>query len=172
MSFIFRASGHVGIKFQECLAKILKTHYVAETNNSWDFHFTHKSTTITDIHFVLEQKNENKKLSPIEEKAIHHIFDALNEIQIARKQLVSLYQERIPQSQWIILYILCFILLITLSIIPSHLLILQSIIKSSFVCTIFFIMFLLHYLYNLHFFERTIGEHSATDVLDIIEGKK
>lgn len=51
MSSIFRQFGHLSIKAQDKAKEIIKKHYQKIlTNKAWDYHFLHKSNTITSLH--------------------------------------------------------------------------------------------------------------------------
>lgn len=86
--------------------------------------------------------------------------------------MIALHHERIPRFQWILLVFLAGVLFITLSVIPSQGLIYSSILKGAFASSIIFVFILLRKFDRLDFFEPTIGEESAKDVIDIFKGKK
>lgn len=86
--------------------------------------------------------------------------------------MVALREERIPAFQWMLIYLLTAILMLTVSTIPSALLLLGSIIKAAFIISVLIVAVLLKKLDELRLFEGTIGEHSAQDVVEIIDGKK
>ena len=83
-----------------------------------------------------------------------------------------IYQERIPSFQWFSIVFFMFILLATVTVIPSSGFLLGSILKSAFVVSIVSVVFILYNLDNLHLFESFIGENSAKDVVDLIKGVK
>ena len=65
------------------------------------------------------------------------------------------------------------VLFITLSItVPSFDFLLPSILKGAFATAIIVVLILLRQLDSLRLFEGIIGEHSAKDVIEIIEGDK
>ena len=86
--------------------------------------------------------------------------------------MVALHKERIPQFQWVLVYFLAAILLLTVSTISSESYLLGAVLKGAFSSTVIFVLVLLHEFDRLKFFETTIGEYSAKDVLDIIAGTK
>lgn len=173
MSSTYRSSGHLGEDIQNKMGEIIKSHYQAILENKmWDYHFMHKSVTITSIHQVLENVIADKMLNSLKNAALIRIMNTLYDLQINRKNMVALYQERIPAFQWALIYFLAFILFVAISSISSYHQIVDSILKSAFTNTIFVVVILLKQLDRLHFFEGTIGEKSAEDVLGIIQGVK
>lgn len=57
LSSIYRQSSHLGKKTNSKIKKIIESHYLIILNKKkWHYNFTHKSTTITDIHNVLEKE--------------------------------------------------------------------------------------------------------------------
>jgi len=172
MSFIYRASGHFG-EAQKEIGEILKKHYTPVLESkTWYYPFTHKTTTITDIHSLYEKVTGGKNLTSLQNAALSQTLRGLLEGQGLRKNMISLYEERVPRLQWFILYFLVIIILINLLIIPSQFEFLTSIFKGAFGALLFFVLIFLKKLDRLEFFEGAIGENSARDVLDIIEGEK
>jgi len=169
ISSIYRTFGHLGQEAQSKVARIIGNHYkpIIE-NNQWDYHFTHKTTTFTDIHEELENAINDKTVVGI----LSGITLSLRDNQLIRKKLVALHKERMPKFQWFLVYVLSIILLITLSMLPSQGIFLNTILKSIFAVIIITFIILLHQLDKLKLFEGIIGENSAQDVLDILAGKK
>lgn len=173
MSSIYRTSGHLGDSVQKEIGKIIENHYkLILENKAWDYHFLHKSTTITSIHQLLENVISDKALSNLKNAALGRIINTLYDLQINRKNMVELYQERIPSFQWGLIYFLAIMLFFSISSIPSQFLFVQTSLKSAFVCVIVVVVALLKQLDRLQFFEGIIGEKSAQDILDIIRAIK
>jgi len=86
--------------------------------------------------------------------------------------MIALYEERMPNSQWFILGFLSFVILINLLIIPSQFELFISLLKGIFGSLLIFVLIFLRKLDRLKFFSGLIGENSARDVLNIIEGKR
>lgn len=103
---------------------------------------------------------------------MERILSALRDLQQLRKEILSLYSENIPKFQWILLFFSASVLFATLSAIPSAGSLYVSMIKGAFASAIIFVFMLLVKLYNLEFFDQSVGEVSAEDVLDIIKDKK
>ena len=105
-------------------------------------------------------------------ESIRKILGVLDDIQIIRKVLVSLKEETIPRFQQFFIYILAVILFLAVMTLPSQGLVLAALLKSVYMITIITVVILLKKFDNLTLFEGTIGEHSARDVLSIIDGEK
>jgi len=173
MSSLYRQFGHLGKESQEKMKGVIQNHYyLILENKAWDYHFTHKSSTLTLTHQLAEETTKDQMLSSLKSLALERILSALRSLQVVRKKMVALHTERIPNFQWATLALLATILLITVSIIPSFHNILGSVLKGAFSSSIIFVLILLHQFDNLKFFEGTMGEHSAQDILDIFTGKR
>ena len=173
MSGVYRVAGNLSAEIQQKIGTIIMEHYkkILETK-SWDYHFTHKSTTISSIHAVLEGEIGSNKQESLRNQAIGRILANLGDCQVLRKNMVMLFQEKIPLFQWMLIIIFVLILLATISIIPSQGFLLGSGLKAAFATAILSVVFILKNLDDLHLFEDFIGQNSATDVLNTIEGSK
>lgn len=173
MSSTYRVAGNMSPQIQEKIKKIIKDHYkkILQTK-SWDYHFTHKSSTISSIHAVLESEIGENKLETLRSQALSRIMSNLGDCQVLRKNMVMLFQEKIPVFQWLLIFLFVCILLITISVIPSTGFLLGSALKAGFAVAIISVILILHNLDDLHLFEDFIGQNSAKDVLDTIEGKR
>lgn len=170
LSALYRAAAVIGGDIQTRVGDAIKKHYkpVVKTGE-WDYNVTHKSSTLTDISNVLPDVIGHKKLSGMA-SAFHA---ALRIAQEERKVMVALREERIPSFQWLVIYLLTGILLVTFSVtISSEGFLLGSVLKGVFVTAVFSVMMLLKQLDSLKLFEGTIGGHSAQDALSIIGGKR
>ncbi len=96
----------------------------------------------------------------------------LEQLQVVRKRMINLHLERIPSFQWLLIIILAIILLLTVSSIPSTMDLTAAVLKSAFGTSVVIVLILLYEFDHLQFFESSIGERSAKDVLDILAGKK
>lgn len=173
MSGIFRVAGNLSPMIQEKVGVIISDHYkkILETK-SWDYHFTHKSTTISGMHNILEQEIADNKQESLRNQALGRILANLGDCQVLRKNMVMLYQEKIPAFQWVLIFLFVFILLATISVVPSVGFLLGSVLKAAFAVSIITVVMILQHLDDLHLFEKFIGENSAKDVLATIEGSK
>ena len=173
MSGIYRVSGNISKSIQDKMGDVIRDHYKKVVDSkSWDYHFTHKSNTITRMHDILEEEIGDNKQESLRNQSLGRVLSNLGDCQVLRKNMVMIFQERIPVFQWFLIFFFMFILLATVTVIPSVGFLLGSILKSAFVVSIISVVAILYNLDNLHLFERFIGENSAKDVLNIIEGSK
>lgn len=174
ISFIFRNSTHFNKALQDDMEKVIVRFYklVAE-HSAWDYIITHKVTIVTDIHAVLEKHIGDDSLPTMENVVLNRNMAALYEAQVLRKSLIALREERIPSFQWLIIYILTAVLLMTLAVVlHSHLFIVGALLKASFASTVVVVVVLLHQFDQLRLFESRIGTSAVEDIKNIIEGKK
>lgn len=174
MSGMYRAAMLYGSKDQAIIGVIIKTYYqrIVESN-TWDYHFCNKSTTITDLHTALSAITSNReKLTELEKQSAGRITSALMDLQVLRKQLVVLREERIPPFQWFLIILFGITLITTVTFIPSQGFFIGSFLKSSFLVSIVSVILILRNFDNLQFFEGRVGGHSAEDVMGIIDGGK
>ena len=173
MSGTYRVAGNLSLVVQTRIGEVVKAHYqkILETKQ-WDYHFTHKSNTISSIHNILEEEVGDKKLETLRNQAVGRILTNMGDLQTLRKNMIMTFQERIPSFQWFLICFFVLILLSAISVIPSAGFLLGSVLKSAFVISILSVLVILYNLDNLHLFENFIGENSAQDVVDIIGGSK
>lgn len=173
-SSIYRSCGHLGGDVQVNAGAIILNYYkMILENKAWDYNFLHKTTTLTDLHRLMDAAAGKDGFTGMANVAVSGIMLRLGNIQVERKNLVALREERIPSNQWIPIYFLAGILLLVLSIsMSSEYLWAESFIKAVFATGVIIVMILLRQLDSLVLFEGLIGEHSAMDMVEIIEGKK
>lgn len=174
LTSIYRQFSYISIEGQYKIKQTLRKHYnIILKENSWNYQFVHKSSTLVDIYKIVEEYTVHEKVLPsLKWASLERILDSLRELQSVRKRMVLLHKQRIPHLQWMLIYFLAFTLLTTLSSIPSYMHIFPVILKTAFVVSVFFVIFLLKKFDSLDFFESKIGESSAKDVLDILDEKK
>lgn len=173
MSFIYRSLCHFGPSAQKKGSIIMKHHYLPILEKRlWDYSFTHKTTTITDLHALFEDITKDNNFTPIQNAVLIQSMVALRESQLARKNLVALEEERVPMPQWFLILFLGIILLVVLWAVPSYNDLIVALLKGAFGGITVVVLIILWELDHLDFFEGTIGEHSARDVLNIIEGER
>lgn len=172
MSAIYRAMGHFGSDVQKKTGEIIKNHYEMILKRGWDYPFTHKTTTITDLHRLTEEAIKENGLDGIKSSVVSRNMVGLGDLQKIRKNMVALREERIPLFQWLLVYIVAVILIITVSTLPSMNSLMSSLIKAAFVSSVLVAVVLLKQLDSLKLFSGAIGENSAKDVVNIIAGKK
>jgi len=173
MSGMFRQFGHLGETARTKVKEIIKNHYeLIIKNRAWDYHFVNKSTTLTSINNLVDETTKGQNLESLRNLALREILTSLQRLQVIRKKMIALYEERVPKFNWVIIVLISLILFITLSAIPSHGLILESILKAAFSTSIISVLILLYRLDKLKLFSGMTGEESAQDVLNIFAGKK
>lgn len=173
MSAIYRSSENINKETHKEIGKLITKHYkVMIQTGEWNYHLNHKSNTISGIHAILEKNLGDMDMSDLQSHTLSSVVGGLSNCEVDRKNMVMLYQERIPQFQWFVIIFFAVILILAVSAIPSEGLVFESILKSAFGVSIFSIASILHHLDHLHLFEDFIGENSAQDVLDLIGGKK
>lgn len=173
MSIIFRESTHLSKDEHETITRMIREYYsTALKHKDWSYYyFTHKSTLITQLHEYV-QVCANNGLDGLRGEVLKNILRTLDDVQVTRKLLVSLKEETIPKLQQFFIYVLALILFLAILTLPSKGLVLASLIKSVYIISVITVVVLLKKFDNLTLFEGTIGDHSAKDVLSIIDGKR
>lgn len=173
MSSMYRSSENYSKEVQEHVGKIILNHYKTMVKTEeWDYHLKHNSNTLTSLHTLLEEKVGDASVETLRGHALGVVVENLAKCEVYRKKMIMLCQERIPTFQWFIISFFICVLILAVSAIPSEGLILESILKAAFGVSILSVASILHHLDNLHLFEHFIGEHSAKDVVNLIEEKK
>jgi hypothetical protein len=172
MSIVYRESSHLTKEEHDNFGIMIREYYLSILKSKdWAYYFTHKSNLITNLHSYLEKCGE-VGMDKVRGEAIRKILGTLDDVQIIRKVLVSLKEETIPRFQQFFIYVLAVILFLAILTLPSKGLVLASILKSVYMVTVITVILLLKKFDDLTLFEGTIGEHSAKDVIGIIEGEK
>ena len=173
MSSLYRATGHIDTKLQKESGEAITAHYnrILETGQ-WNIHFMEKSNTLSSLHGLLEKHVKEDSVTKLANQAIGRALWALSGCQDARKQMLALQHERVTAEQWVLISFFALMLVGTASAVPSVGDWFPSILKAAFVISITSVLFILYRLNTLAFTERIMGEHSAKDVLGIIDGTK
>jgi hypothetical protein len=172
---LYRNFTLLGSEAEEKVRKIILDYYNSFLNNSEldTLMFNKKIHFLHPLYQLLQHIAEKQTFSGLQTEAMKLILSALYTLQVLRKRIIILYEERIPLSQWVLLYVLALILLGTLSVvIESHLLFFAAALKAAFASSIIFIIIMLHRLTILSFYEKVVGSRSAQDVIDVIEGRR
>jgi len=173
MSSIYRSSGHISKELQNSIGKVVLKHYKKVlSSGEWDIHFKDKSTTLKDIHGLLDTYVVDAEVTKLSNQALGSIVKNLAACQDIRKQVVTLSKERIPKEQWILILFFAAMLVSTVSTIESGSLVFASILKSAFVVSVISVLYILYKLNNLVYSESIMGQKSCEDVLEIIKGTK
>lgn len=173
MSYLYRSISVFGEEAQKQVAEILKKHYSEIIkNNNWDYYFTHKTSTLTDLNNLVDKYTTHDSLNGGQSAFASRAYFGLGDMQKIRKNLIALYHARIPRFQWYLVDALAVILIISVAVVPTNDSWLPIVIKSSFATVLATVLILLRRLNNLTLFEDMAGQSSAQDVLDIIVEKK
>lgn len=174
VSALHRSFAVFGEEKRKAAADIIGRHYgkILETKR-WDYHFTHKSTTITDLGNLLGDISGDEQFASFKNETVSNMIASLDSLQVARKRMVALHVERMPLFEWAIVGFLALLLLFSLLIVPtSSGGLFDSIMKAVFGTMIVLVLLLLKELDSLELFEGILGEASAKDMLSIIEGTR
>jgi hypothetical protein len=173
ISALYRSFETMDKNAQKKAGEIITSHYnkILETGK-WDYQFTHKSSTITNLGALLAEIGKDKNYPSVQNETASNMLASLDSLQIARKRMVALQVERMPKGEWILVIFLALLLLASLLMIPSYGALVDSVMKGVFGALIFQVVILLYELDNLKLFEKTLGESSAKDILSIIKGKR
>lgn len=172
MTIIYRESSHLEKHEHEHIGGIIKEYYqTLLTKKDWTYYFTHKSDLISSLHAYIQICGD-VNMDKVRGESMRKMMGVLDDVQIIRKILVSLKEETIPRLQQVFIYVLAVILFLAILTLPSKDLVLASLLKSVYMMTVVIVVILLKKFDDLTLFEGTIGEHSAKDVLSIIEGEK
>ncbi len=172
MSSLYRAFYHFGEDAQSKMAEILREHYNNILKYGWDYPLNNKTNTLSKTNELLKELTENNELTGIKNAAASRILFVLSGAQRARKDMASLYNERVPFAQFVLIYILAAVLVLVVIFLDSSQHIIASLVKAAFIVAIIMVIILLHRLDKLQLFDEKVGEQTAKDVLDIIDGKK
>lgn len=173
MSGVYRASQHISLELQKAIGEVLVAHYRKILDSGrWNIHFREKSTTLTNIHELLDTHVKEEEVTKLSNQSIGAIIKGLASAQDLRKQMVALEEERIPMEQWVLILFFAAMLIMTTSLIESQTLLFPSLLKAAFVVSVVSVLGILYRLNRLAYSERIMGEHSANDVLNIIDGSR
>lgn len=172
ISAIYRNLAHTDKSAAKEMKKIIIKHYHPIIEYKWDYYINHKSTTLTDIHKLIDKLVTKKSLKGVQYLGVEYSLLALNDAQKSRKKMIALHKESVPAFQWVVIYILVAILLLVLSGIQSQGMWFESVFKAAFASAVSAVLILLSRFNKLQFYDNNIGAKSAQDVLDIVEGTK
>lgn len=164
-SLLYRVAGAVP-SVQNQVREALQDHYqkILETNN-WAYHILHPSTTITRIFKAYDN------VSGAEAEKLGQFGDAFGgafvSLQVSRKRMVMLYEEKLLPLQWALVSILGILMVLSFNFIPSHALIID-VLKIIFGVAVLFVILLLKQLNDLSIFGTDFNRRTANDILRII----
>jgi len=95
MSNMYRTSGHISATLQKDMGEVIKAHYekIFQTKQ-WNYHFEHKSTTLSSIHRLLDKHIKEDKVTKLSNQSIGAIVKSLGVAQDVRKSMLALNRER------------------------------------------------------------------------------
>ncbi|MGA2418105.1 MAG: hypothetical protein ABSF55_02615 [Candidatus Staskawiczbacteria bacterium] len=170
-SLLYRIAGVVPWA-QDKIREVLRHHYtkILETNN-WAYHILNPSTTITKVFDAYREVNDK---NDDDAEKLSHFSDAsgqaLADVQVSRKKMIMLYQQKLLPLQWALVYILGALMVISFNFIPNHTLIVD-LLKIFFGVAVLFVILLLKQLDDLSIFGKDFNKQTANDMLRIIDEK-
>jgi len=167
-SLLYRLSGVVP-RVQAKVREALRDHYQKILgSNNWAYHILNPSTTITKIFKAYSEidDKEREKLGQFSDG----FGGAFADVQVSRKKMIMLYDEKLLPLQWTLVYILAVIMIISFNFIPVQSLFVD-ILKIFFGACVLLVIFLLKQLDNLTIFGKDFNEKTAGDILRIIDEK-
>lgn len=171
-SVVYRLFFYLSPACQAKAGQIIKKHFNnIIAHHDWMYNIKHKSTTLTDLNNLAADEVRGKKLSTLQAQTLRQIQSSLAALQITRKVIWTLYQEKLTRGQWILIDFLTLILLVTISFIQDSGWMIYAI-KVLFGFVVVLVVSLLYKLDNFLLFKDFYGKQSSLDVIKIIEGEK
>lgn len=169
-SYLYRVSSLVP-RVHTQVHDIVSSHYnkILETKNV-AYHVKNPSDTITKLTAVFSSVSASETESPAAGAAWGYLFEVLASLQVMRKKILILYDEKLVAFQWSIVYILGALLIISFDFLPSTGLFLD-VLKVCFGTAVFISLLLLKQLDDLTLFGDTAGMNSVRDVLSVLGEK-
>ncbi len=170
-SLLYRIAGVVPWA-QDKIRDALRHHYtkILETNN-WAYHILNPSTTIKKIFDAYSQVNDK---NDDDAEKLSHFSDASGQafadVQVSRKKMIMLYQQKLLPLQWALIYILGILMVVSFNFIPNHSIIVD-LLKIFFGVAVLFVILLLKQLDDLSIFGKDFNKQTANDMLRIIDEK-
>lgn len=167
-SLLYRVAGAVP-SVQDKVRGALKDHYqkILDSNN-WAYHILNPSMTITSIFNAYNEVEDDnaEKLGQFGDA----FGGAFLSLQVSRKRMVMLYDQRLLVLHWGIIFILGALMVVSFNFIPEHTLFL-NILKIVFGVAALLVVLLLKQLDDLSIFGKNFSKRTANDILRIIEEK-
>jgi hypothetical protein len=170
-SYLYRVTGLVP-RIQKEVKDIVREHYmkIKETNNP-AYHVMNPSNSISKMTAVLSSITEEEAgEKAATDGAWQFLFEVISDLQLLRKKTLNLYEEKLVPFQWLIVYILGILLVISFDFVPATFL-LVDILKIFFGTAVFISIILLRQLDDLTLFGTTIGMQSVEDTFRIVDEK-
>ncbi len=163
-------------KIQDRVREIAIEHYLKiKKSGNWAYHTDNPSTSITDLTDTFGEIDSPENIERAEKPAMSAgaeiIWDGIKDLQHMRKKILCLKNQKLLYFQWLIVYILAAILIISFNFIPSPKEIYVDVLKIFFGTSVFLVVFLLRQLDSLSLFGKDFAQKIADDVLWIVEEK-
>jgi len=167
-SLLYRISSAVP-SVQKKVREALRDHYqkILDSNN-WAYHVLNPSNTITRVFnaYCEAEGDDADKLDRFGDG----FGGAFASLQVSRKKMVMLHDERLLPLQWALVWILALLVIISFNFIPNHTPII-NILKVVFGLAVLFVVLLLKQLDGLSIFGKDFNKRTANDILRIIDEK-
>ncbi len=175
-SYLYRVSGLIPAIQDEVREVVMEHYQKIKKNRNWAYHTENASTTITDITNAFakidDEENIEKAEKPAMGTAAEVIWDVVMELQLVRKRIVVLKNQKLLFFQWGLIYLLGILLIFCFNFIPNiEGKFYVDLLKILFGTTVFMVIILLKQLNDLTLFGKEYSEKGADDVLWIIEEK-
>ncbi|MDQ5962826.1 MAG: hypothetical protein QG653_633 [Patescibacteria group bacterium] len=170
LSIIYRESTHIGGAFTKKIGSIILGYYEMR-KKGWNDYIMHKSTTIADFHKAIDAQYK-KANDGIKGEAMRKMMLVIDDMQIQRKALITLNEEKVTRYQYTIVFLLAVVLVAMFLSLDTSGHLVESFMKGVLISVVGVVVWMLHKFDELHVFEGVVGEHSARDVIDIIAGNK
>lgn len=167
-SLFYRVAGAVP-SVQDKVRVALRDHYqkIVESGD-WAYHITHPSSTITKVFNAYNEAegDDADKLGQFGDG----FGGAFASIQVSRKRMVMLYDERLLPLHWAIVIILGVLMVVSFNFIPNHTFAI-NILKIVFGVAVLLVILLLKQLNDLSIFGKDFSKRTANDILRILDEK-
>lgn len=167
-SLLYRISGVVP-RVQDQVREAVRDHYkkILDSNN-WAYHVLNPSDTITRIFKAFSEVNEEEreKLSQFGDA----YGGAFSSLQISRKKIIMIYNEKLLPLQWSIIIILAIMMIASFNFIPTDSLLI-NVLKIFFGLSVLLVVLLLKQLNDLTLFGKDFSKNTANDIFRILDEK-
>lgn len=166
-SYLYRISSLVP-RIQKDVREIIREHYnKILSSNNWAYHEFNPSQTLTKLTKAFGDIS-NEEIEGKTSSAYETIWQTIFQLQQTRKRVIVILNERLLVFQWLIIYILALILIISFNFLYSESLII-NLLKIIFSTTVFLVIILLKQLNDLSIFGKNFSHHIAKDVINILD---
>ncbi len=166
-SYLYRISGLIP-RIQKEVREIIREHYNKILfSDNWAFHEFNPSATLTKLTKTFGDIS-NEELQGKTSSAYITIWQTIFQLQQDRKRIIVIFSERLVIFQWLIIYVLALILIVSFDFLPSESLVID-LMKIIFSTAVFIVIILLKQLNDLSLFGKEFSRHIAKDVLNILD---